>query len=345
MKAKITNIYAKDRTYLYTKVPLDTPYSVNIEPTTYCNIKCKYCIQSLPQDELAANSFSYGYMSDETFELCLEQLAQFPNRIKSVTFGGLGEPTLHKKLPEMINRVRDKNITSRINLITNAIRINRSLALELIGAGLTNMKISLQGLTADKCKEICGVAIDTTKLKENLEFLYHHKKDCIIGVKIPDIALSHADEKVFYDHYGNICDLIGIEHIVPCFQEVDYSSVAHLSGHTSRYGLAEKKITVCPQLFYRLNIMQNGDVTLCTMRGLAADGMNIHKMCLTDIWNSEARTDMLKKNLLRNNTGALELCKNCNVKYDFSYQEDNLDPYAHEIYMKICANHGEVNEK
>ena len=89
------NLYAQNRHLLRDVVPLDTPYSINIEPSSYCNMRCVYCMHSLPREEIVAQGYSDnyagGYMSDETFALLLEQLKKFPSKISSITFGGVGE--------------------------------------------------------------------------------------------------------------------------------------------------------------------------------------------------------------------------------------------------------------
>jgi len=343
---KFENLYAHNRQYLHQVVPLDTPFSVNIEPSSYCNIKCVYCVHS-SREGLAALSYSGnysgGFMSEDTFRLLVDQLCEFPQRIKSITFGGVGEPLLHPNLPWMIARIKEKNITDRINLITNGIPLSESKAADIIEAGLTNMKISLQGINAQAYYDTCGCRIDFDHFLENIDFLYKHRRDCEIGIKIADISLYRGKseteklqaEEQYRELFGEKCDKLGIEHIVPCFDTIDYSKLEGMSGHKSRYDITERRAKVCSQPFYRINIMQNGCVTLCTMLGLHEDWMNIHQRTLKEIWDSEVRKRKLVKILQDIQDEELALCKDCNVKYDFAYEEDNLDPYADEIILKI----------
>ena len=50
MAAEIKPIYGIQRTRLSTAVPLRTPYSIYVFPSTYCNFKCVYCAHMFPPD-------------------------------------------------------------------------------------------------------------------------------------------------------------------------------------------------------------------------------------------------------------------------------------------------------
>ena len=51
MKAKEESFWDKNRERLADVVPLDTPFMINIEPSSACNLKCKYCGHSSPEFE------------------------------------------------------------------------------------------------------------------------------------------------------------------------------------------------------------------------------------------------------------------------------------------------------
>lgn len=346
-KVKLENIYAHDRHLLHEVVPLDTPYSVNIEPSSYCNIKCVYCVHSSPEGLAAlqySGNYAGGFMSEETFQLILDQLCEFPHRIKSFSFGCVGEPLMHKDLPKMIAKVKERDFTDRINLITNGIALTEEKAAAIIEAGLNSMKISLQGIDAQAYRDTCGHKLDFDRFLNNIDFLYKHSGDCEIGIKVADIALyrgkNSEDERLqaveqFKKLFGDKCDKLGIEHIVPLYADIDYSKIEGISGHRSRYDIPERNTKVCTQPFYRINVLQNGSVTLCTTLGLHEEWMNVHNSTIKEIWNSSARKEKLIKVLHDIQDGDMKVCQNCNIKYDFVYEEDNLDPYADEIIQRI----------
>jgi sulfatase maturation enzyme AslB (radical SAM superfamily) len=339
LQAQKTDLYAKDRVSLYKKIPLNTPFAVNIEPSSYCNIACSYCIHSLLKQDMEKESHIFGFMPDERYERALDQLAEFPEKIKMVSFGGIGEPTMHKKLPEMVKSLRRRDIANKITLITNGILLTEELSLALIDAGLDIIKISLQGLSAEAYYKSCNKKINWEEFMKRLSFLFRHRGNCSIRMKIADIALAEGDKKknedLFYETFGNICDMIAIEHIVPCFPELDYTNIIKGERHLSRYNYNHEKIAkVCSQLFFRLNIWQSGKVTICTFRGLGTENMHMDRQTLVQIWNGRERMTLQRHNLLLR-YDILDMCKTCSIRNDFAYPEDILDDHVDEIYAKL----------
>ena len=348
-KAKFENLFAQDRQILHEVIPLDTPFAVDIEPTSYCNIRCVYCVHSSSKALAAleySGNYSRGFMSEKTFQLTLDQLCEFPHKIKCITFGGIGEPLLHKDLPRMIAHIKERNITERIHLVTNAITLTEERSTSIVEAGLNSMKISLQGIDAKAYHDTCGYQLDFDRFLQNIDFLYQHKGDCEIGIKIADIALyreKNEDEKLqaeiqYAKLFGDKCDKLGIERIIPSFPTLDYSKVEGLSGHSSRYNIPERSARVCSRLFFHVNILQNGNVTLCCCTGLHEKWMNVHNRTIREIWDSSARKEKLIKALKNIQDDEMKVCQNCAIKNDIAFEEDNLDPYADEIINRILDN-------
>lgn len=284
-------------------------------------------------------------MTKETYRLLLDQLEEFPEKIRIVTFGGSGQPLMHKDLPEMIAELNSRKITDRIRIVSNGLLLSEKTSSALVDAGLSSIKISLQGIDSQGYIETSSTKIDFDNFLSNLDFFYKHKKQCSIEIKIVDISLyrgKNSDEEKaqaeeqFKKLFGDKCDKLGIERIVPIFSQVDYNKIEGVSGHTSRFDIAERNVKVCSLPFYRISILQNGCVSLCCSTGLHDDWMNIRDYTLKEIWDSESRKQKLI-NLLHQDfqDGSIGKCKTCGVKYDFAYPEDNLDPYAEEIAERL----------
>ena len=95
MKAEL-GVYPHERQLLYEKVPLETPLAVDIHTTHFCNFRCNYCLLSKSKDELkkavlGRDGYKEEMMSWETFSEVVRQLKEFPEKIKMITTGGLGE--------------------------------------------------------------------------------------------------------------------------------------------------------------------------------------------------------------------------------------------------------------
>ena len=56
------------RTELYQQLPLNTPFSIHMFTSFYCNFKCNYCLHSLSEQELVEKKFKKQYMDFETYK-------------------------------------------------------------------------------------------------------------------------------------------------------------------------------------------------------------------------------------------------------------------------------------
>lgn len=331
MRAQVQPYYDKKRCILSDAVPLDTPLTVFIQPSTLCNIKCNYCIQSASKEEKKAKNINDDIMDMDIFLEILEQLKRFPKKIKDISFTGMGEPLCNKNLPKMIKMVKEADIAERVQFFTNALLLTKETSLELIEAGLDELRISLQGLTSEKYYEICGAKIQYSSLLDNIRFFYKNRKDCKLYIKIADIALD-GNKDDFYDTFGDISDTIFIERIVPLFEEIDYEKIIDTSISENKYREHYKEYFICPNCFYTINISPRGDVMPCCAfynPPLA----NLINKSLVDIWNGEERKRFLlmqlKKERLNNPN-----CKNCFVPNN-QQPEDFLDDSAEEIIIRL----------
>ncbi len=112
------------------------PFSISIEPTNYCNLKC-------PQCPVGLNILSRpkGFIKFELFKNIIDQTAPY---LLNLFLYFQGEPFLHKKLIEMIKYANSKNIFTCI--ATNGHFIDKKTAKSLVKAKLDKIIISVDGL-------------------------------------------------------------------------------------------------------------------------------------------------------------------------------------------------------
>jgi MoaA/NifB/PqqE/SkfB family radical SAM enzyme len=106
-----------------------------LEPTTRCNLACRTCIRNTWTEPL-------GDMTADVFQRIVGSLADFPH-LRSVMFGGFGEPTAHPELPDMIAAVHRTGL--RTELTTNGTLLDESLVDRLHDAGLDRLWASIDG--------------------------------------------------------------------------------------------------------------------------------------------------------------------------------------------------------
>ena len=262
MKAKVqARIYSAKKTKLETVIPLDTPYSVHIDVCSLCNFKCNFCFQA---DDEAINKkgLKRGLMDFKLFKKIADDLTHFEDKLKKAKIGLHGEPTMHPELPQMISYLKSQDVTEIIELFTNGSLLNPKLNKEMIDAGLARINISVEGLDSEKYKEITGAEVDMEEFVKNIKNLYDVRKNCRIYIKIVDADLSEQDKDEFYSTFGDICDEIFIENVVPQWPETNKFRL----GTTGMYGQKINRYKyVCPFLFMYLHFNFDGTASGCTL--------------------------------------------------------------------------------
>lgn len=336
MQEKIKPFYDTDRVPLWERIPLSQPLSLSIETSSVCNFNCVYCAQSKGK-EFESHYFKREVMSWETFELIVSQLKEFPQPIKKIHLFRNGEPLLNPHLPKMIEVLKKENLCERININTNGVLLTEKLSLDLIHAGLDTLCISLQGLTSEKCKEICQVAIDMEALQKSLDFFYQHRAQCELFIKIIDIALDGEEEKEeFFTRFSPISDRIFVEIACAVYEDVDYTGML-LEKEVTRHGEQVMMPEICQLVFYFLHILGNGDIHPCSSIKFPLPVVNIRDCSLKDYWNGEMRYDFLRlhgEKRKREN----EVCQSCFRLTQEMRQEDRLEEHSEEIALALRKN-------
>lgn len=317
MKAKIAPNYDTNRKKLADIIPISAPFTVYIEQTRVCNLKCFYCIHSTRDEEngeFKKLNYEIKHMDFEKYLKIVEHLSEFPkDGIKRIVFSGLGEPLTNPRLPEMIKLIADKKIASRIEIITNGLLLTPELSNKLVDAGLTNINISIQGLNSEKYKEVCGQKINFDKFIENLKYLYKNKKNTQIYIKAIDATFENKEEEnKFYEIFSPMANKIYIEHLIQMQRQMKQleSKVDTTKNFYGETFNPNRKI--CSPTFYFLQIGCDLDVFPCPVPGLTRKISmgNIKENTLLEIWNGKKRKEFLKT-MLKFQKDTVPDCKGC----------------------------------
>ena len=286
MKAKVSNIVNTNRHELYTVLPLKTPYSLFVDVCNACNFKCKFCAIQYANKKLPFRKMCMDY---DLFRKVIDDLRKFPEPLKMLRLAANGEPLLNKRLPEMIEYARG-GVTQWIEFVSNASLLTPELNRKLVSAGLDRIRISIEGIGEEQYYEMSGVKIDWNKFVANIKDLYEHKGNCEIYIKTVDAAVDTEEKREkFFSTFGDICDKISIEHVIPIwtgydeiYQDFDIETAEGLHGH------AVKELDVCPFPFYSFVINPDGEVTVCCNDWERKISMgNVTSESVYDIWNGE----------------------------------------------------------
>lgn len=319
-------------------LPIDTPFSVHIFTSYFCDFKCAYCLQSLGDEEFKKIFHYKKFMDMRTFQNAIDGISQFPRNLKVLCFDGQGEPLLNPDLPDMIAYAKKKNIAERIELVTNGNRLSRELSEKLVEAGLDRIRISIQGLNAGKYLEISGVHLDFEKFRDNLKYLYEHRKQLSVYIKIVDAALDGVPESVFYDMFGKMCDDIAVEHVVPTAEKVDYTKIKQ-NYDIGQQGYKAEKIKACPFPFYMLIIEPQGEVRACCATRHPVYYGNVNEAPVAQLWGNEQMRTFWAQQLSEAGRYGIDVCSKC-LNPDFGVQQgDNIDMYTQAILNRLENMH------
>lgn len=336
MKARLLNSEAPGgkRNNLAQSLPLSTPYVVQFFPIYACNFTCKYCHQSIPKNERKFVT-EWPVMKYELYEKCINELMQFPEKVKTLRFVGMGEPLLHKDIVKMIKRAKEAQVANTVELLTNGSLLTHQVSDGLIAAELDRLVISLQGTSAEKYDDICGVKLNFEEFVENIRYFYEHKTNTQMYLKIVDIALDGEEDRERYlNLFGDICDTIGIENTVPIFPDVALNDDLYEAKNLkTQFGLPMRRIEVCPQAFYTMQINPDGKIVGCYAVYYPRILDDCNQRSLIDIWNGDGYMEF-RRQMLNGRDKVCKTCMECAINDFRIFPEDDISDYAEDLKKK-----------
>lgn len=333
MKAEIKpRINLDDRTPLQDVIPLATPFIIFIDPASTCNFQCAFCPTG--DRELIKRTQRYqGTMSYDLYCKIIDDLALFPDKIKVLRLYKDGEPFLNKHLEDMVAYAKQSGNVPFIDTTTNGTLLKPERVKRLIDAGLDKINISVDGMNNVQYKKFTKFDFDFPQFVEHVKWLYAHKDQCEIVLKIPRELITERQQQEFYDTFGDHCDRIFIENFAPCWPGFD---VAHRLGVTFEQGIYQQPVThtdTCPYLFYSLSINSDGTASACFLdwarKLLVGDA---RQQALPEIWHSRAM-NVLRMANLKGLRMEHPVCSQCGQLTHCL--PDNIDAFREQLIPKM----------
>jgi MoaA/NifB/PqqE/SkfB family radical SAM enzyme len=169
------------------------PFWAQIEPTNYCNLKCKMCVQSTDP------FLKRGFLSYEDFKIILGKL---PFTI-GLMLQGFGEPFLNKDLIKMIRYSSNKGYI--VETTSNGTLITNSVAEKIITSGLDSITFSLDGAKKESY-EFYRIGSNFENVVRNIKNLSELRKKKNSDLKI---HINSIVTKRNYNELPSLVDLCG----------------------------------------------------------------------------------------------------------------------------------------
>lgn len=322
--------FNQKRTVLGEVLPLSTPYTVLIDISDMCNLRCNYCFrydESIPAEDYRKNKL----MDWDTFVKVVEQLKEFPEQIKRISLSNHGEPLCNRLLPEMVKYIKEAGLTGTTEIHTNAVLLDENYINALCDSHIDRIVVSIQGLNDEKYQQICGAKVDFKHLVDMIGILYKTKSNTQLHIKIVDVAVENEEDK-FYEIFSPIADRVFVEKVVPLWTGMD---VKDKESVKNKYGDSFTVQQCCPLIFYTIDILSDGSIYPCSHLTPPFKMGNVHATTIKEAWNSVQKISFLKK-MLKEGRFEMESCRKCFVPQNTVMTKmDSIDEYRDIILERM----------
>lgn len=271
------------------------PKRLMVEVTNICNQKCIFC----------ANSKSVRKKGIVEYEMVQKVISDaYKLGARELSFHAMGEPLICKELPQCVKVAKDIGY-EYVYIDTNGALAIPDVINPVIDAGIDSIKFSISGATRETYKMIHG-RDDFDIVIDNIKKVSDYKANT--GKKVRLIT-------DFVENSNNACEIEVFKKMMnPLVDEVWSHEVLNQGGNmvedNMKIGGTTYVSIPCIEIFDRMVIMWNGDVTACCMdfdSNLVYG--NAYANSLEEIWHNDCITKLREMHLNDEVKGTL--CYNC----------------------------------
>jgi len=285
------------------------PFSITIEPTTACNLKCVECptgINSLTREK--------GEMDFNTFKLIIDKTKKYSFYL-NLYFQG--EPFLNKEIVQMINYAAKNKFF--VCIATNGHFINATTANEITNNNLHKLIVSLDGISEQTYLKYRQNGNFTT-VTEGIKLLADTKKRK--KTKLPELTIQMLINKYNENDFEKIKSFsrnIGANSIkFKSMQIYNNYDLLPLNSKYSRYkNVNNKNFTLqkkirnkCFRVWSNAVFIFNGNLVTCCFDKNAENTIgSIHKENIKELWQGKIFNDY--RNVILKDRKKNQICRNC----------------------------------
>lgn len=317
-------IQTEKRTDLKSEIPLEAPYCLFVDPSSACNFKCKFCMNSRIKRPIT--------MHLPLFTKIVDDLEEFKNPIKTLRLYGFGEPLLNPNFCKMVCYAKASEKVLSVDTTSNASLLSPDLILALTESGLDRINVSVSAMNTDAYRAFTGNSLVTFEgIVEKLTRLYRNKPESlIVFIKADGDLLSEEEKKSFIDTFGPISDGHALEHTMNCWRDFD---APEPNKDVGIYGQPLKEVLVCPYVFYSFFIHADGYASSCFLdwnkKLILGD---VKEESVKELWNAEI-FNAFRISMLNKDRKSYSQCANCNQLV--AGMPVDLDAHATEIMRRM----------
>lgn len=303
------------------------PGTLMLEVTNRCNLHCITC----PREYRHGKEMDLGHMDFDLLKSIVDQGTPY---LDSIGLTGLGEPLLHKQLPEALEYIKSKNRGIITSISSNMMLKNTPEIIEALAGNLDTLQISADGIgkTYDKIRENGDFTVFDSNLRKTAPILRKAGTDMLLNTvvikenyrQMKDIYLYAADIGAAYINF-TFLNLAGIPDIpveyyefykspefTEKFQELKALASSNSEPEVSFWGEpGEYDFQSCNAPWGHFYITFDGFLVPCCGKPFPKEKHfgNLNEISLIDALNSKEFQDFRK--LWQSNTPP-KFCEKCN---------------------------------
>ena len=296
------------------------PYKLVLDPTNACNLGCPLCPTGL-----GASSRKKGVLKIEQF---LEIIDQFKDFVIEVHLYNWGEPTMNKKLNEMLSYCKKNNLWTRIssNLSLN---LKDEYLKNLVESGLNLLHVDIDGMDQEvyvKYRKKGNLNQVMSNLKKIIDIKkINNQKTPVLELAMLAMKQNEHQHKDFLKLKNDLnVDVVRIDKIqhnpnmdtswLPENKDLIYSSYEDSGGKGASHSATSDIKSPCHWPWSGIVINYDGGVNpCCLVDDPKSDFDNIYEKPIEEIWNSEkyisSRSEFTDQKEITVNT-ICNVCKN-----------------------------------
>lgn len=285
------------------------PYSILLEPTSKCNLRCPMCARTIYPEIISMRNNMNMKFSD--FKNLMDEVG---DKVMFLFLWNFGEPLINPDIFKMIEYARKKKIFTLMS--TNAYLLDSERAKRLVESGLDYLIISFDG-ASKKSYEQYRKNSDFSRVTGNIENLMKIKKSerkILPFVNLQFILMKHNANEV--QEIRNLAARLGVDRL--SFKKTivyDEKLKDELLPEENKYKFnfynktAEKNIS-CERPWVHMVVNCEGAVLPCCDDIKYAHYMgNVLDNGVKGIINNEKYTAFRKQ--VVNDIRKIDICKNC----------------------------------
>jgi radical SAM protein with 4Fe4S-binding SPASM domain len=287
------------------------PLSMEIEPTTSCNLRCPQCPSGLR--EFTRDT---GMLDLELYKKIIDEL--HPELVWLILYFQ-GEPFLNKSFLEFVKYAASKNLYTATS--SNAHYFTDDMAKATVESGLDRLIISIDGTNQETYSKYRKGG-QLNKVIEGTENLLKWKKE--LGIQTPHIiwqfiAFKHNEHQI--PEIKKLAKEIGVDELgIKTAQIYDYQTsnefipenedLSRYSKTETGYQIKNKLLNQCWRMWRGSVITWDGLVVPCCFDKDATHRFgNISKQSFKSVWSGEQYNNF-RKAILKSRK-EIDICTNC----------------------------------